>query len=92
MKGMGYPTLAWCEMARYVLTKQRSTAAAAGATWTPDQIRRLPHVRVLDQTGDRIMLIEVDPKALDSHELPAHGWRVAREVVYSAPWEMDPPF
>jgi hypothetical protein len=81
-------------MARYVLTKQRFTAdaAAAGATWTPDQIRQLPHVRVLDQTGDRIMLIEVDPKALDGHELPAHGWKVVREVVYSAPWEMDPPF
>jgi len=57
--------------------------------WTAEQIRRLPKVHVLDQTGDRLMLIEVDPKALERHKLPAHGWKVYPEVVYAGPWEID---
>ena len=81
-------------MTRFVLTKQAVEAGgrARQSIWTAEQIRQLPNVRVLDQTGDRLMLIEVDPKVLDRHRLPAHGWRVAPEVVYGAPWEMDPPF
>jgi hypothetical protein len=82
-------------MARFVLTKQRTApgkVAAPETTWTPQQIRRLPKVRVLDQTGDRTMLIEVDPKVLDAYSFASHGWKVTREVVYAGPWEMDPPF
>jgi hypothetical protein len=82
-------------MARFVLTKQRTApgeVAAPETMWTPQQIRRLPKVRVLDQTGDRIMLIEIDPKDLDGYRFTTHGWKVTQEVVYAAPWEMDPPF
>jgi len=75
------------KMARYILTKEAAASGAArGAMWTAEQIRRLPKVHVLDQTGDRIMLIEVDPKAAEIRQLRAHGWKVHPEVVYAAPW------
>ena len=78
-------------MARYVLMRE----AAAGATGTPgrvttlEQIRRLPHVRVIDEAGDRFVLLEVDPKVLDRHKRLLRGWTVTPEVVYPVPWDED---
>jgi hypothetical protein len=78
-------------MARYVLTKQ-AAAGTRGPVSTPEQIRRLPNVRVVDQTGDRMILLEVDPKVLDRHRRRIRGWTVSPEVVYAAPWDESAPF
>jgi hypothetical protein len=77
-------------MARYMLT--REAAPPRGVASTPDQIRRLPNVRVIDQTGDRVMLLEVDPKVLERVRGRIRGWTVLPVVVYAAPWDMDIPF
>ena len=73
-------------MARYVLTKQ-AAAGTDGAVSTPEPIRRLPNVRVVDQTGDRIILLEVDPEVFDRHRRRIRGWTVSREVIYAPPWD-----
>jgi hypothetical protein len=78
-------------MARYVLMRQ----AAAGAIGTPsrastpEQIRPLPHVRVIDEAGDRFILVEAEPKVLDRHKRLLRGWTVTPEVVYPVPWDED---
>ena len=70
----------------------RQPADVRGPVSTPDQIRELPDVHVVDQTGDRVMLLEVDPKVLKRHRRFLRGWKVSPEVVYTAPWDEDAPF
>jgi hypothetical protein len=78
-------------MARYVLMRQAAAGAGGtpGRASTPEQIRRVPHLRVIDEAAGRFILVEVDPKVLDRHKRLLRGWTVTPEVVYPVPWDED---
>lgn len=77
-------------MARYILTRQ--AAGVRGPVWSPDKIRKLPEVHVIDQTGDRFLLLEADPEVFERHRKRIRGWTVSPEVVYAPPWNDNAPF
>jgi hypothetical protein len=80
-------------MARFILTKHPEAGAggAQAAVSTPEQIRQLQHIHVLDQADECVMLVEVDPAVLARHRSRIRGWTVAPEVVYGIPRDNDPP-
>jgi hypothetical protein len=75
-------------MARYVLTKDAEASAdgpQGSVLMSEEKIWRLPYVRLLDQIGRRVFLIEVDPAELARFRSQMRGWTVVPEVVYGAP-------
>jgi hypothetical protein len=77
-------------MMQYILTRQSGSTRARAST--PDQIRQLPEVHVLDQTGDRVLLLEAEPEVFDRHRKRIRGWTISPVVVYAAPWDSNAPF
>jgi hypothetical protein len=76
-------------MTRYVLTREHNPTYK-GPVSTAEQIGRLPHVHIIDQTGDLVLLVEATPEAIHRHKKSLRGWKVSPEVVYAPPWGSDP--
>jgi hypothetical protein len=75
-------------MARYVLTKDAEASVdgdQGSVLMSEEEISRLPYVRLLDQIGRRVFLIEVDPAELARFRSQMRGWTVVPEVIHGAP-------
>ena len=67
-------------MRRYVLFARSSDAVAEA-----DRIRRMPGLTIVDETGDRSMLVDATDDAVTELRSTLKDWLVEPEVAYPRP-------